>query len=97
MFFCSHVAPLVFFVVFLCCVFCFSLNTDFFLANCVWNMLFATLFGGKKHRPFLPDRLPTGVGYVHSVTNEDAVFVLLVGARYYLPVVERQADHLFPP
>ena len=43
------------------------------------------------------DQLPTGVGYFHSVTNEDAVFVLLVGARYYLPVVERQADHLFPP
>ena len=41
--------------------------------------------------------LPSGVGYVRSVTNEDAVFVLLVGARYYFLVVERQADHLLSP
>ena len=59
---------------------------------------FFVLFGCLSAVGFLRyDRLPTGVGYVHSVTNEDAVFVLLVGARYYLPVVERQADHLFPP
>ena len=50
----------------------------------------------KNGRLFLL-ALPTGVGYFRNVTNEDAVFVLLVGARYYLPVVERQGDQLFPP
>ena len=50
----------------------------------------------KNGRLFLL-ALPTGVGYFRNVTNKDAVFVLLVGARYYLLVVERQGHQLFPP
>ena len=57
------------------------------------DALIPSFFSGR----LLKETLPTGVGYFHSVTNEDAVFVLLVGARYYFLVIERQADHLFPP
>ncbi len=69
-------------------------------ANCVWNLLSLPPCCWPNAVVFIRPAvltLPPGVGYFRSVTNEDAVFVLLVGARYYFLVVERQADHLFSP